>query len=79
MRDTPRRRLRARALRGAWREFPVDPAEAYEALVVFVDEADRIGKGGTFELAQALDDEIARRWTPSAAALPGCSRCAVRR
>lgn len=59
MRDTPRRRLRARALRGAWREFPVDPADAYERFVAFVDEADHIGKGGTFELARALDDEIA--------------------
>jgi len=58
MRDTPRRRLRARALRGAWPDFPVDPAEAYELFVGFVDEADRIGKGGTFELAQALDEEI---------------------
>jgi len=59
MRDTPRRRLRARALRGAWPDFPVDPAEAYEAFVAFVDEADHIGKGGTFELARGLEEEIA--------------------
>jgi hypothetical protein len=59
MRDTPRRRLRARALRGAWSEFPVDPAEEYEAFVAFVDEADHIGKGGTFELVLALEEEIA--------------------
>lgn len=59
MRDTPRRRLRARALRGAWRDFPVGPAEAYEAFVVFVDEADHVGKGGTFELARGLEEQIA--------------------
>lgn len=59
MRDTPRRRLRARALRGAWPEFPVDPAGAYEAFVVFVEEAVHLGKGGTIELARGLEEEIA--------------------
>jgi hypothetical protein len=59
MRDTPRRRLRASALHGAWRDFPVGPAEAYEAFVVFVDEADHVGKGGTFELARGLEEQIA--------------------
>jgi hypothetical protein len=59
MRDTPTRRLRTRALRGAWRDFPVDPADTYELFVSFVDEADHIGKGRTFELARVLDEQIA--------------------
>jgi hypothetical protein len=58
MRDTPTGRLRAHALRVAWPDFPVDPADTYELFEPFVDEADHIGKGGAFELARALDEEI---------------------
>jgi hypothetical protein len=58
MRNTPERRLRMRALRGAWADFPVDPAVAYVTLVPYVDEAGHAGRGETFELVQELEEEI---------------------
>lgn len=59
MRHTPRRGLRDRALRGSWAAFPVDPSVAYAALAADVEEAGRVGKGRTFELARELEAEIA--------------------
>jgi hypothetical protein len=58
MRHTPARRLRERALRGSWSAFPVDPAGAYAVLAADVEEAGRIGKGGTFELVHELEEGI---------------------
>ena len=50
MRDTPRRRLRARALRGRWPGFPVDPAPfAHTAADILA------GPGGSFRRAMALE------------------------
>jgi hypothetical protein len=45
-------------MQGAWPDFPVDPTVVYETLEPYVDEADHVGKGGTFELVQELEEEI---------------------
>ena len=59
MRQTPRRRLRERALRGSWATFPVDPSVAYAVLAADVEEAGHLGKGGSFELVRELEAAIA--------------------
>ena len=50
MRDTPRRRLRQRALSGHWEDFPVSPAEDYETFADLVDAERR-----SFRLATELE------------------------
>jgi hypothetical protein len=50
MRDTPRRRLRARALHGYWDEFPVSPAQDYEMFADLVGAEHR-----SFRLATEIE------------------------
>ena len=53
MRNTPRSGLRARALRGRWPEFPVDPTPFADAVSDILE-----GPGGSVRRAMALE-----RWT----------------
>lgn len=50
MQDTPRRRLRERALRGYWEDFPLSPSKDYE---VFADLAD--AEHRSFRLATEME------------------------
>lgn len=50
MENTPRRRLRQRALSGHWQDFPVSPAEDYEMFADLVDAERR-----SFRLATELE------------------------
>jgi hypothetical protein len=52
MKDTPRRRLEERALRGHWPKFPVSPAK-YEPLLA--PDSDSFDLTRTFSLARRLD------------------------
>ncbi len=51
MENTPRRRLRQRALWGHWGDFPVSPAEDYEVFASLVDAERR-----SYRLATELED-----------------------
>lgn len=55
MRNTPRRRLRSRALFGAWPSFPVSPDALYAELSAEVEERDRYGETATLRLAGRLE------------------------
>ena len=52
MEDTPRRRLRERAYRGHWAEFPVSPADDYELFVTVIESG-----RGSFGIAVDLEEE----------------------
>jgi hypothetical protein len=68
MRETPRRRLRERALRGHWSSFPVSPAED-EALFADVSEDERGGYRLVAELRDIVAEEHAARVGDPAAQL----------
>jgi hypothetical protein len=51
--DTPRRRLRARALRGRWDRFPVSPAADCDAFAAVIEKARR-QRRGSFRTATRL-------------------------
>ncbi|HEV2811118.1 MAG TPA: hypothetical protein VGV93_12070 [Acidimicrobiales bacterium] len=51
MEDTPRRRLRDRAYRGHWPQFPMSPAEGYELFAAIVE-----GERRSFHLAMELEE-----------------------
>ena len=55
MRDTPRRRLQTRALRGHWVSFPISPVTDCD---VFADliEGERAGRRGSFGIAMKLEE-----------------------
>jgi hypothetical protein len=67
MLDTPRRRLRTRALRGHWERFPVSPAAHCKAFTAVIEKARRQGAGSFHtatrleNLAEELDAEHANR------------------
>lgn len=54
MRDTPRRRLRTRALFGAWPSFPVSPDGAYADFAAEIEQRDWYGETATLHLAGRL-------------------------
>ncbi|MEX1271782.1 MAG: hypothetical protein WEB55_04940 [Acidimicrobiia bacterium] len=56
--NTPRRRLRRRALRGAWQEFSVDPAGPFELLAAAWADRDHIGKQASFTVTRELEQTI---------------------
>jgi len=56
--DTPRRRLRRRALRGLWHEFPADPAAPFDLLAATVDDSDHISKHASFSATRELEEAI---------------------
>jgi hypothetical protein len=62
MRETPRRRLRERALRGYWRRFPVSPARYEGAFGDTLASRDFHHERATFGLARRLDAQIEREW-----------------
>ncbi len=45
--NTPRRRLRRRALRGAWQAFPLDPAGPFELLAAAWEDRDHVSNQAT--------------------------------
>lgn len=63
MRNTPRERLRTRALRGRWDRFPVSPAADCDRFAAVIEKARRQRRGslgtasGLEELANGLDAE----------------------
>jgi len=65
--DTPRRRLRRRALRGHWHRFPVSPAADCDAFAAVIEKARRQRKGSFStaaqlkEFAKEIDAERADR------------------
>jgi hypothetical protein len=66
MRETPRARLRERALRGYWTRFPVSPASFDQALRAELERRDFYGERATFGLARRLDASFARHLTRAA-------------
>ncbi len=54
MRETPRKRLYERALRGRWDRFPVSPEPFYERLVNGLGEG-YLPKGATFRLERRIE------------------------
>lgn len=58
MLDTPRRRLRRRALRGLWPQFPTDPAAPFELLADIIEDADHISKHASFTATRELEEAI---------------------
>lgn len=58
MTDTPSRRLRRRALRGVWQEFPADPAAPFELLTFSVEDPDHISKHASFTVTRELEQAI---------------------
>lgn len=59
MLDTPRRRLRRRALCGLWPQFPTDPAGPCELMAHIVEGADHISKHASFDATRELEEAIA--------------------
>jgi hypothetical protein len=53
--NTPRVRLRERALRGSWGEFPISPAAFYEEFASEVDARPSYGERATMHLARRLE------------------------
>ena len=76
MRDTPRRLLRERALRGYWSRFPVSPACYEPRFDAIIRSRDFFGERASFGLARrlraALEREVSR-------ATQGADSTAVRR
>jgi hypothetical protein len=68
MRETPRERLRTRALRGHWGAFPVSPEADCDVLGGVIEEA-RFERGGSFGIAMDLD-EVAGRFDAERADWP---------
>ena len=60
MLDTPRRRLRTRAFRGYWPEFPVSPATFQRELLSYVEEERYHGWDQTMRLSRDLDRVLDR-------------------
>lgn len=59
MRDTPRQRLRTRALRGHWDRFPVSPEGDADAFAAVIEKARR-QRRGSFRSATALEELASR-------------------
>jgi len=59
MTDTLSRRLRRRALRGVWQEFPTDPAAPFELLAFSVEDPDHISKHASFTATRELEEAVA--------------------
>lgn len=57
MRDTPRRRLQARALRGHWESFPISPQTDCD-LFADIIEGERAGRRGSFGIAMTLEKVV---------------------
>ena len=57
--NTPRERLRTRALRGHWDRFPVSPKADCDAFAAVIEKARRQGRGSS-RTATALDELAAR-------------------
>jgi hypothetical protein len=57
MRDTPRQRLRTRALRGHWGAFPVSPEPDCDLLGAVIEEA-RYDRRGSFGVAMDLEEAV---------------------
>lgn len=68
MRETPRARLRERALRGYWSRFPVSPASYAGALRAELEARDFYGERATFGLARRLDAAFGRQLKRAAGA-----------
>jgi hypothetical protein len=68
MRETPRARLRERALRGYWSRFPVSPASSEQALRAELEARDFYGERATFGLARRLDAAFGRQLKRAAGA-----------
>jgi len=68
MRETPRVRLRERALRGYWSRFPVSPASSEQALRAELEARDFYGERATFGLARRLDAAFGRQLRRAAGA-----------
>jgi len=60
MRDTPRKRLFTRALRGHWARFPVSPAHYDPVFRRVVEARDHYGERATFALARRLEAGLAK-------------------
>ena len=58
--DTPRHRLEAGAMRGAWSEFPVDPGPFEPVFTNEVRRRDHYGELATFGLVRRLEDRLKR-------------------
>lgn len=56
--NTPRRRLRRRALRGVWQAFPVDPTEPFQRLATTWEDRDHISKNASFEVVRELEQSL---------------------
>jgi hypothetical protein len=61
MHETPRARLRERALRGYWCRFPVSPASCEQAFRAELEARDFYGERATFGLARRLDAAFGRQ------------------
>jgi len=60
MRETPRVRLRQRALRGHWSRFPVSPARYERTFRDTLESRDFYSERATFGLARRLEAQLAR-------------------
>jgi hypothetical protein len=58
--NTPRRRLRERALRGGWHGFPISPETTYERFIEIVDERPHYGERAAMALARRLEAALVR-------------------
>jgi hypothetical protein len=79
MRQTPRERLYARALRGHWQRFPVSPEPVYDRLVNGLGQA-YLPKGATFRLARRVEaarDRLERQTANDPAARLAAQRALV--
>ena len=76
IRETPRGRLRERALRGYWPRFPVSPARYEAAFRDTIESQAFHGERATFGLARRLDRQITRALERGAGA---AGQVAVRR
>jgi hypothetical protein len=57
MRDTPRRRLQARALRGHWASFPISPQTDCDVFADLIED-ERSGRRSSFGIAMTLEKAV---------------------